>query len=58
MDTMFEKLDDLLKKLNEYRPLTEREIKRLRDEFLIDFTYNSNAIEGNTFKTLISRHKY
>jgi len=47
-DTMFEKLDDLLKKLNEYRPLTEGEIKRLRDEFLIDFTYNSNAIEGNT----------
>lgn len=45
---MFEKLDDLLKKLNEYRPLTEGEIKRLRDEFLIDFTYNSNAIEGNT----------
>ncbi|WP_352404671.1 hypothetical protein [Sporanaerobacter acetigenes] len=45
---MFEKLGDLLKKLNEYRPLTEGEIKRLRDEFLIDFTYNSNAIEGNT----------
>ena len=45
---MFEKLDDLLKKLNEYRPLTEGEIKRLRDEFLIEFTYNSNAIEGNT----------
>lgn len=45
---MFEKLEDLLKKLNEYRPLTEGETKRLRDEFLIDFTYNSNAIEGNT----------
>jgi Fic family protein len=45
---MFEKIDNLLKKLNEYRPLTEVEIKRLRNEFLIDFTYNSNAIEGNT----------
>lgn len=45
---MFEKIDELLKKLNEYRPLTEGEIKRLRDEFLVDFTYNSNAIEGNT----------
>ena len=45
---MFEKLEDLLKKLNEYRPLTEGETKRFRDQFLIDFTYNSNAIEGNT----------
>lgn len=45
---MFEKTEELLKELNKYRPLTEGEIKRLRDEFLIDFTYNSNAIEGNT----------
>ncbi|NLJ78697.1 MAG: Fic family protein [Tissierellia bacterium] len=45
---MFQKLDELLGKLNEYRPLAEGEIRRLRDEFLIDFTYNSNAIEGNT----------
>ena len=45
---MFKKVDDLLNKLNEHRPLTEGEAKRIRDEFLIDFTYNSNAIEGNT----------
>lgn len=45
---MFKRIDELLKKLNEYRPLTEGETKRLRDEFLVDFTYNSNAIEGNT----------
>lgn len=30
------------------RPLTRGEVERLREEFLIDFTYNSNAIEGNT----------
>lgn len=30
------------------RPLTAGEAQRLRDEFMIDFTYNSNAIEGNT----------
>ena len=30
------------------RPLTAGETQRLRDEFMIDFTYNSNAIEGNT----------
>lgn len=40
--------DEMLRELNSYRPLTEGELIRLREEFLIDFTYNSNAIEGNT----------
>lgn len=35
-------------RLNTLRPLTPGEVKRLRDEFVIEFTYNSNAIEGNT----------
>ena len=30
------------------RPLTEGEVERLRSEFMVEFTYNSNAIEGNT----------
>ena len=30
------------------RPLTQGEAERLREEFMIEFTYNSNAIEGNT----------
>lgn len=30
------------------RPLTLGEVEKLRDEFMIEFTYNSNAIEGNT----------
>lgn len=34
--------------LEERHPLTQGELKRLRDEFLVEFTYNSNAIEGNT----------
>jgi Fic family protein len=34
--------------LDRRRPLTQGELKRLQDEFLIEFTYNSNAIEGNT----------
>lgn len=29
-------------------PLTAGETERLREEFMVDFTYNSNAIEGNT----------
>lgn len=30
------------------RPLTEGEAARLNEEFTVEFTYNSNAIEGNT----------
>lgn len=45
---MFNKIEKLKSKLNEYRPLTNDEVRRLREEFLINFTYNSNAIEGNT----------
>ena len=35
-------------RLSELRPLTAGEVERLREEFMIEFTYNSNAIEGNT----------
>lgn len=44
----FQQLDALHKKLQEMRPLNETELKRLWDEFIIENTYNSNAIEGNT----------
>lgn len=45
---MFNRIEELKTKLNKYRPLSSEEVRRLREEFLIDFTYNSNAIEGNT----------
>ena len=35
-------------RLDAIRPLTPGEVKRLQDEFMVEFTYNSNAIEGNT----------
>lgn len=41
-------IDNLKNKLKNLRPLNEGEIKRLRNEFIIENTYNSNAIEGNT----------
>lgn len=41
-------IDGNLEKLSALRPLTQGEVERLRDEFLTEFTYNSNAIEGNT----------
>lgn len=34
--------------LDSRRPLTEGEAERLTEEFVIEYTYNSNAIEGNT----------
>ncbi len=34
--------------LNGKRPLTEGELARLNEEFIVEYTYNSNAIEGNT----------
>lgn len=30
------------------RPLTEGEVARFVEEFIVEYTYNSNAIEGNT----------
>ena len=42
------KIDALKAELDKKRPLTQGEAERLRNEFMVDFTYNSNAIEGNT----------
>ena len=44
----FKHIDELKNKLKSLRPLNETELKRLREEFMIENTYNSNAIEGNT----------
>lgn len=41
-------INEKKKKLDNARPLTEGELSRLREEFAIEYTYNSNAIEGNT----------
>ena len=45
---LFSKIDGLKAELDTKRPLTSGEAQRLREEFMVDFTYNSNAIEGNT----------
>lgn len=46
--SLFSTLDAEKEELSRRRPLTQGELERLREEFLIEFTYNSNAIEGNT----------
>lgn len=45
---LFAEVDALKAKIDKRRPLTQGELQRLREEFLIEYTYNSNAIEGNT----------
>jgi len=42
------KIEELKKVLDGKRPLTEGELQRLNEEFIVEYTYNSNAIEGNT----------
>lgn len=49
--TLQDKLNDISKlqtELKSLRPLNATELKRLKDEFMIENTYDSNAIEGNT----------
>lgn len=41
-------IDDKKRILDGLRPLTAGEVARLGEEFLVEFTYHSNAIEGNT----------
>lgn len=45
---LFACIDELKEQLNKQRPLTQGELQRLQEEFLIEYTYHSNAIEGNT----------
>jgi Fic family protein len=44
----FETLDRLKATLDAHRPLPVQAIKNLREELILRWTYNSNAIEGNT----------
>ena len=45
---MNDRITELKNRLNSLRPLSSGELKRLREEFIINNTYNSNAIEGST----------
>ncbi len=46
--SLLEMIDQKKKELDSRRPLTEGEVARLTEEFTVEYTYNSNAIEGNT----------
>lgn len=42
------RIDEKLAKLNSLRPLSPSAVTKLREQFSIEMTYNSNAIEGNS----------
>ena len=46
--SLFLRIDLKKKELDSKRPLTDGELERLMEEFTVEYTYNSNAIEGNT----------
>ncbi len=47
-NSIFSEIEIKKERLSKMRPLTTGEVERLREEFMVEFTYNSNAIEGNT----------
>jgi len=47
-ESILTQIDRKKKELDGRRPLTEGELERLNEEFTVEYTYNSNAIEGNT----------
>jgi Fic family protein len=44
----FDKLDALKLRLDGFRPLPEAVVRNLHEDLVLQWTYNSNAIEGNT----------
>lgn len=47
-ESILSQIDRKKIELDSRRPLTEGEAARLNEEFVVEYTYNSNAIEGNT----------
>ena len=47
-ESILQQIDRKKVELDGRRPLTAGEVERLNEEFIIEYTYNSNAIEGNT----------
>lgn len=47
-DNYFDKVDELNKELNSKRPISKETLKSLKESINLEWTYNSNGIEGNT----------
>lgn len=49
---MFKEIDKKKIQLDNKRPFPEEPLRKIREKLLIEWTYNSNAIEGNTLTLL------
>lgn len=47
-EDFFKEVDEKLARLNSKRPLSKKTLESLKESNILDWTYNSNAIEGNT----------
>lgn len=47
-ESLLSQIERKKEELDSKRSLTEGELSRLHEEFVVEYTYNSNAIEGNT----------
>ena len=47
-DNYFDKVDELNKELNSKRSISKETLKSLKESINLEWTYNSNGIEGNT----------
>ena len=45
---MLKDIDELKKELDAHRPLSPEIVRNLKENLIVDWTYNSNAIEGST----------
>jgi len=48
MNKIIQKIEELQVKINAYKPFSKEILKLWQEKLRIDWTYNSNAIEGNT----------
>ena len=48
LERLFDVEDKLKNKIDTYRPLSKNILNQMRENLIVEWTYNSNAIEGNT----------
>lgn len=48
VNTILQRIDEGKRLIDQHRPFPPSVLARLKDQLVIDWTYNSNAIEGNT----------
>lgn len=48
MQTIFNKIEDLVKEIKTLSPINDNNLRKLNKKFRLEFNYNSNHLEGNT----------